>query len=266
MPFKPKLDEKKKRYIGDNGFKDTVIWYSIIEHIKNQEISENDQIILLTNNIKDFKSDGTLREFKLLAGKDIHITNFKPAKGNGSKPSEFLRIILENSKDLKIDTINISYLKIKDKIQIHSIKGSPLNFNLAPLFPNSIDPSNFEDKIETQIKYRFSSFGFNVEDLKFNFDEAKVVAVTVNLRNYKLWFIDIDGIELEFEDGIFIEEFNFDVNFGTDILEYNGYDGESRDADEDFRETIISILEGRGYHHIEPDSIEYEVEYIPPDD
>lgn len=50
IPFKPKYDAKKNRETGDNGFKDTVIWYSIIEYIKKQEIQNNDQVIFLTNN------------------------------------------------------------------------------------------------------------------------------------------------------------------------------------------------------------------------
>ena len=267
MPFKPKFDEKKRREVGDNGFKDTVIWYSIIDYIKKQDIKENDQVILLTKNISDFKSESTLKEFELLTGKKIHITNFIPAKNSDSKSPAFLSIILENSENLKIDTIDISYLKIKDEIQIHSIKGSPLNFNLASLFPNSMNPENFEYAIETEIKSKFSSFGFNVKDLKFNFVETEVFAIIVNFRNYKLWFIDIDSIELEFKSGICIEELNFDVNFGTDILEYNDYDEESKETDKDFRATIASILEDRGYHHIDPDCIEYEVvEFIPPDD
>jgi len=149
---------------------------------------------------------------------------------------------------------------------IHSIKGSPLYFNLAPLFPKYMDTENFENILKTAIKRKFLSFGFNVEDLKFNFVAPKVVAVTVNLRNYKLWFLDIDSIELEFEDGIFTEEVNFNVNFGTDIVEYDEYDSDLGDTDQDFRATIISILEDRGYH-IDPDCIEYEVvEFIPPAD
>ena len=266
MPFKPIFDKKKKRRAGDNGFKDTVIWYSIIEYINKQEIKDNDQVILLTNNISDFESELTLREFESLTHKKIHITNFYPAKYNDLKSPVFLSIILENSNNLKIDTINISYLKIKDEIQIHSISGSPFYFNLASLFPKSMDPEDFEYKIETEIKSKFSSFGFNVKDLKFDFVETEVVAIIVNLRNYKLWFIDVDSIELELGDGICIEELNFDVNFGTDLLEYNDYDGKSRETDKDFRATIASILEDRGYHHIDPASIEYEIEYIPPDD
>jgi hypothetical protein len=266
MPFKPKIDKTKMREVGDNGFKDTVIWYSIIEYIKKQEITENDHIILLTENISDFKSEDTLREFESLTGKKIHITNFKSANSNYSKSPTFLSIILENSKDLKIGKIDIADLKIKDEIQIHSIKGSPLYFNLAPLFPKYMDTENFESILETEIKRKFLSFGFNVDDLEFNFVDTKVVAVTVNLRNYKLWFLDIDSIELELEGGIFMEEFNFDVNFGTDIVEYDESDIYFRENDQDFRATIVSILEDRGYH-IDPDCIDYEVvEFIPPAD
>lgn len=267
MPFKPKFDERKKRYIGDNGFKDTIIWYSIIDYIKNQDIKENDQIILLTNNILDFKSDDTSREFESLTGKKIHIINFGSTKCTDSKSSEFLSLILENSKNFEIETINIFYRKINNKIQIHSVKGSPFYFDLASLFPKSMDSEDFESKIEPEIKSKFSSFGFNVKDLKFNFVETEVIAVIVNLRNYKFWFIDIDSIELEFNSGIFVEEFGFDVNFSTDLEEYIADHEEESKIDKDFRATISSILEDRGYHHIDPDCIEYEVvEFIPPDD
>lgn len=267
MPFKPKFDERKKRHIGDNGFKDTIIWYSIIDYIKNQDIKENDQIILLTNNILDFKSDDTSREFESLTGKKVHIINFGSTKCTDSKSSEFLSLILENSKNFEIETINIFYRKINNKIQIHSVKGSPFYFDLASLFPKSMDSEDFESKIEPEIKSKFSSFGFNVKDLKFNFIETQVIAVIVNLRNYKFWFIDIDSIELEFDSGIFVEEFGFDVNFSTDLEEYIADHEEESKIDKDFRATISSILEDRGYHHIDPDCIEYEVvEFIPPDD
>ena len=276
-PFHPSYDAKNDKQKGDNGFKDTLIWYSIIEYMKKKKIKNTDQIIFLTNNIKDFESEDTLQEFKSLTGKEIHIVNFNSnniGKPNDSTSQEFFTIILENSKDFKIDTIKISYIELKDEIKISSIKSFPLGFNISPLFPESLTHDDFKEKIEKSIKDKFLSFGFSVENLKFTYTvEPKIVGVNVFLRNYKLWFIDILGMELEFEDDTFIDEYNFDTQFSTEIEEYRNYpfygDSEGlqvlKEIQKDFRETIAAMLKKRGYH-VDPDVIDYEFEeFIPPD-
>lgn len=210
-----------------------------------------------------------MKEFESLTGKNIHIIDFKPKNdGNHSSPKsqEFLNIILGNSNNLKITAINISYLEIKDEVRIYSIRGSPLYFNLSSLFPKSICPENFKSKIETLIKDKFLSFGFNVDNLKFNFSESEIVGVHVYLRNYKLWFIDILAIDIELGGGEFIVESDFDINFSTELDGLDMYDEHFKEIDGNFRETIISILEKRGYYHIDPTCIEYIIaEFIPPD-
>lgn len=270
LPFKPKYDKSKKRWVGDKGFKDAVIWYSIIQFALTENINDNDHIILLTENIKDFKSDEMLKNFNEITGKDIHIFSLEGSEEEDkSNESSFLDILLRDSEHLTIDSITISYIELKESIKINSIRGSPLDFNLSSLFSRYIDKEEFKPQIESKIKSKFESFGFDTFNLEFNYHIPKINYVYVALRNFKLWFIDILDIELYFDDGT---EFTIDdppnENFGISL-----WDGFMDKKDEmyksiinDFKYRISQSLEDMGFGRIEFNIIDYDiVEYEDPD-
>jgi hypothetical protein len=121
--------------MGDDGFKDTVIWFSIIDYVKENCSSNTDHVFFFTNNKKDFMSELTLFEFKMLTGMDIEIIDFKSNNPNisDSEFTPFLNYILDKSHfpiPVKINKINISYLKLKNKAEINSIFVEPLYINI----------------------------------------------------------------------------------------------------------------------------------------
>lgn len=259
LPFKPKYDQKKKIYVGDNGFKDAVIWYSIIDYIKNKTISDKDHIILLTNNKSDFESEEMLREFEDIVRKEIHVIDVPNIKD--SKFSEFINLILEDSKHIKIDNINISYLKINNEVRINYVEFSPLDFNVSSIINNHFEYTKFKDEIENEITAKleklFNVDMFNVDNLKFNYTEPSIEYVNVYLRNYKFYFLDIYNIELGYDDGTTVYVDGSDKQY-FDI-------GQDEESDIGFKHEISSNLEGQGYGPIDPDIIRYEiVESIPP--
>lgn len=248
LPFKPKYNQKKKRYVGDNGFKDAVIWYSIIDYIKDKTISDKDHIILLTNNKSDFESEEMLREFEDIVRKEIHVIDVPNVKD--SKFSEFINLILKDSKHIKIDSINISYLNTNNNVRINSIEFSPLDFNISSIFNNNFKFSKFKDDIENEITAKLKKL-FNVDNLKFNYTKLSIEYVNVHLRNYKSYFYDIYNIELGYDDGTTVYVDGSDKQY-FDI-------GQDEESDIGFKDEISSNLEGQGYGPIDLDIIEYEI-------
>lgn len=102
---------KKKPFIGENsesdkGFKDAVLWESIIEYAKK---SKNKNFILFTKNTKDF-SEVLEKEFEKLTGKKIEIIY------EISKLQE--RILIEQSENLRnILTLELLEEDKKDLIE-----------------------------------------------------------------------------------------------------------------------------------------------------
>lgn len=56
----------------DKGFKDAILWESLIEHAKDQEI---DNFYLITKNSNDFPKDILEKEFNRLTSKNVQIFN-----------------------------------------------------------------------------------------------------------------------------------------------------------------------------------------------
>ena len=104
---------KNKPFVGENGnsdkgFKDAVLWESIIEYAKK---TENKRFILFTKNVQDFPKE-LEDEFRNFTNKKIEIVN------ELSIVQE--RILLEQSRNIK-DILTLSWLKENEQILIDEI-------------------------------------------------------------------------------------------------------------------------------------------------
>lgn len=99
--------------------------------------------------------------------------------------------------------------------------------------------------------------------------------VSVNLRNYKLWFLDILDIDVYYEDGTEEQiEDPDNLQFSTELSErapdinkepemYVDF----KKCETEFKKEVSLILERTGYGKVDVNDIDYDiVEYIPPDD
>jgi len=253
IPFKPRYDSKEDRHVGDNGFKDAVIWYSIVDYVKNNITGDDNYIILLTYNKSDFKSEELLEEFYKITGKHIEICTLNQ--------KEFSNLILNHYKGTNIEGVCVSHLKLNDKMRINSVKVLPLDFNMSSFFPKYIDAKEFEESFKIEVTSKLENLGFNVENLNFIYPEPSIEYINVELRNYKLWFLDILDIELGYDDGTTVyADDPKNINFSIFLSELKEYENS-------FKKKISSYLEEQGYGPIDPKIIDYEiVEFIPPND
>lgn len=103
---------------------------------------------------------------------------------------------------------------------------------------------------------------------------SPIVSVFVNLRNFKLWFLDILDIDIYCEDGTENRiEPPEDIRFSPSLEEIESTNKDSemydilKECETGFKNEISSILERAGYGKIDINAIEYDiVEYIPPED
>jgi hypothetical protein len=209
LPFKPYFDEKKERHVGDNGFKDTVIWYSIIDHVKKKCKQNNIHIFFLTNNEKDFKSDLTLVEFKEATGVDIEIIKFKSTnpKVNDSEFNPFLNMILEKSHvpiPVKLENVCISYLVINKSIRITSIIAEPLHINIISVINFQNKLSHFEEEnkqvLNNKIKEVLSNFKFDISELDYHYRIPEIGLVTFTLYQ-SMFEVMVSEISITYNDG-----------------------------------------------------------------
>lgn len=112
---------KKKPFVGENGnsdkgFKDAVLWESIIEYAKK---SENKKFILLTKNIQDFPKE-LEDEFENVTKKKIEIIN------EISMVQE--KILLEHSRNVK-DILTLNWLNENVQVLIDKINEFVLESN-----------------------------------------------------------------------------------------------------------------------------------------
>ena len=251
-PFKPNYDQKKKRHVGDNGFKDAVIWYSIVDYVKIN-IIEDAYIILLTNNSSDFKSEKLLEEFYQITGKHIEIYK--------ENQEEFSNFILNQSNDTNIEDVYVSCIKIKEKVRINSIKLLPLDSNISSFIPKYVNAKEFKESFEFEIAAKLENIGFDVENLKFSYHEPSIEYINVALRNYKLWFLDILDIELGYDDG------TIDYAYDPKDIQLSTFFNETKEDVDSFKKDVSTCLEKQGYGQINPKIINYEiVEFIHPND
>ena len=106
------------------------------------------------------------------------------------------------------------------------------------------------------------------------YNKSPIESVSVNLRNFKLWFLDILDIDVYYEDGTEVQtEDPKDLQFSTilerapDINKEPEMYVEFKEYETEFKKEVSSILERTGYGKVDVNAIEYDiVEYIPPKD
>ncbi|WP_407282763.1 PIN domain-containing protein [Methanolobus sp. WCC1] len=268
LPFKPFFDQKKNRYVGDNGFKDTVIWYSIIDYVKNECTNNTNHVFFLTNNEKDFKSESTLLEFKEYTGNDIEIIDFKSTNPNvnNTEFKSFLNLILDKSNipiPVKLESVIVSHTIIDNVVTITSIIVEPLSVNLKSMvyieeeFPY-LDDGNitFLNELITKILLKFR---FDVSDLTFVYQHSELDSVHFDLSQY-MFHVEISGITLYYNDG-------FEMTWYCSITVYESqeqyYDpSEFKDNYEWFLseafDSVYKFLIDSGIENVTMDMIDYE--------
>lgn len=145
---------KNKPFVGENGnsdkgFKDAVLWESIIEYAK---ISENKNFILFTKNIQDFPKE-LENEFEIATNKKIEIIN------EISIMQE--KILLEQSNVVK-DILTLNWLNeniqtLIDKINEYVIESEDSNGY------QMVDIKKIEDLVNKGNDF-YSFMVFNIED------------------------------------------------------------------------------------------------------
>ena len=134
--------------------------------------------------------------------------------------------------------------------------------------------SKIKEKPSTELR-EFEKFDRHTIKPKVTFyTESPLVSAFVNLRNYKLWYLDILDIDLYYEDSTEIRiEPSDNPNFSTALEDLESTQKESemypslKKIEDDFKEYISLLLEKEGYGKIEASNIEYEiVEFIEPND
>lgn len=209
LPFKPYFDQGKERYVGDNGFKDTVIWYSIINHVGKNCNQDTSHIFFLTNNEKDFKSESTLLEFNEATGIDIEIIKFKSPHPNvnDNEFNPFLNIVLNKSHvpiPVKLEHVYIFYLVINNDVEITSIVAEPLSINIGSVVNFNKVISNLDNDnqliLNKKIKETLSDFRFDVSDLTYHYQIPEIVHVSFALFQ-SMFDVTVDDILLTYTDG-----------------------------------------------------------------
>lgn len=280
LPFKPKFNEKKDCYVGDDGFKDTVIWFSIIDYVKENCNPNTDHIFFFTNNKKDFMSELTLYEFKGLTGIDIEIIDFKSNNPNisDSEFTPFLNYILDKSHfpiPVKINKINISYLKLKNKAEINSIFVEPLSINILSLVNCEKKFPNFGEEnklfLNEKVKDTLSKYRFDVSDLEFNYYIPEIENVYFTIINNADESLIVDDIIIVYNDGF--EKHGIDLE-SLEIyknpekkyaLEFPiDYEGNSEKFNSLALKALIDYLEGEGFGNVSPEAIEFDYSYLDP--
>jgi len=250
----------------DKGFKDTIIWFSIVDYVKENVIEDYVKIILITHNLRQFNVPELCEEFRKYTGYEITCIGFDGGKSNiGITHPEFGKLVkhvLKTSQSDILQAIRLSYFKLHDKVVIEEFRADPLPINLAGLFNGSrsiyYDNSQNERVRENALRI-LKNLGFNTELVKKNVDvsEIKPAFIYVSLRDYKKQFLDFLDLVIHFDDGTEIC-----VDYPEDqfsILKYY-------ETPEDFQHSesryIVQYLEELGYSDLNPSMVYFQVESI----
>jgi hypothetical protein len=270
-PFNPKyLDRIISKTIhheapfeqNDKGFKDTLIWYSILEYAKKNTVKEKTFWVFFTND-KVFNFDVLKKEFFKETGKEILILKTGGDARIRYYDPGFQTLITHILRDLdtkvRLTDLEINYIKNVDEVILCGIKANPLPINFANLITEDLSLKRLEEIAAIPIIKFLENLNFDIKDLSLNikFNPLSPI-VTVYLRNYKQWFLDILEIELDYDcDVIVLESY---PDWQWDIVDF--YDNPDHFQ---FRygKEISKYLEEAGYGKIDPTNVFFEeMEYI----
>ena len=249
-----------------DGFKDTLVWYSIIEYLKREHVETEDLIFLFTQNKRDFASENTLAEFKSLVQNEIHIIDFeKPQQICHSGNREFLKLILKEAQKTKITNIRIEYSETEHTLVIENIFAEPFPSNLVSLVDTThIRRNDCKRLLKSQILELLKNFDFNVDPDEIHFEYKKlpnISDITVFLDFHEEgYYYDIGSIEVNFEDGDTIESDYESIVIPDECISHQvSPDFEFFKIDSDYNDYIAKMINKQINRKIDPDILYYTV-------
>jgi len=258
-PFKNKTSD---------GFKDAIIWYSIIDYLKNEKIGTEDSIFFFTANKKDFDSESNLLEFKKIIKKDLHIIDYKgkPSQIFDSEHKTFLQYTLKEAQSVRITEIEVKYSEFEGEWIIEKIFAKPFPSNLVSLL-SRINPEskNCKKNLKERIIKLLENFVFNVDSTKINFSFIQlptIEKITIFLNyHHSNHFYDIDHIEVVYDDDTGeVEPKNENILISEDFFKHDETDEYSFYwMEPTIHQDVVRIVEKIIDRKLHPDSISYEV-------
>lgn len=249
-----------------DGFKDALVWYSIIDYLNKEHAEKEDLIFLFTQNKRDFESENSLTEFKTLVQNDIHIIDFeKPQQICHSGNREFLKLILKEAQTTKIANIRFEYSESERSLVIENIFADPFPSNLVSLVDTAhIRRTDCKRLLKAQVIELLKNFDFNVDPEEIHFEYKKlpnIYDITVFLDFHEEgYYYDIGGIEVNFEDGDMLESDYESIVIPDDcILNHIGPDFEFFKIDTVYNDYIVKMISKQINRKIDPDVLFYTV-------
>ena len=238
--IKRAIDKKRPFRSNGIGFKDTILWESIIEYIKTHRYQ--DSLIFISNNTKDFADENDKNNLHPLLSEEIKsfetkVYYFSHIKDFIEKHSKFINSINSNWLDTNIDK-SLYTEKIKETLEIFEIKSiSGIKFFASVTIIKSIndwfEKQNPNLKATGKVKLNRVFFGksenFHVyemtsKDLIIKFDQEIEVEVEIGFdkKNYYNSFteglVELNYIKLnlyvtleKISNKIHIDEIYFDI-------------------------------------------------------
>ncbi len=263
-----KAYEKEKPFDSKkvDGFKDALIWYSIINYLKDEYVEKDDLIFLFTQNKRDFASEKTLVEFKTLVQNDLHIIDFKrPVQICHSESREFLKYVLKEAQNTKITNIKIEYSESEELLIIENIFADPFPSNLVSLIDKTrirrIDCKNF---LKKQIIDLLRNFDFNVdlEKIMYNYKKLPNICKIMVFLDFheEGYYYDINSIEIMFEDGdIFESDYENIIIPDLCIFQHSCPDFDFFKIDSEYNEYIAKMISKQINRNFDPDILSYTI-------
>lgn len=250
-----------------DGFKDAILWYSIIDYLKKETLGNDDSIFFFTENTIDFESEFNYKEFNALINKDLHIIGFKskPKQIFDSENREFLKYALKEAKDIEITEIEFTYSESADEVIVEKIYAKPFPSNLVSLI-NGVgkERKNCKKMLKEQVIKLLENFAFNVDSVKNNFKFVQLPSIErINIfldHHDSDHYYEADHVNILFEDGDegVVEPEN--VRIFEDSIHYFNSDGIIIfSINPTNHEEIVSFLEKLIDRKIDPGNVHYTV-------
>jgi len=204
-----KAHNKEKPFGGkSDGFKDCIIWYSIIDYLKGQKLNQNDEIFFFTNNKLDFESPALEKEFREIFKRNIYIIIFDPRTMQfyDSSNGKFLTSLLRDAHTIQITGIDIGYTELNSAINCEKIFAIPFPGNLVSLIKtNDINKENFKIILEERVIFLLKNLKFDIKEgiISKNYTPLPIISeITVFLDFHEEGrYYDTLYVEILFDDG-----------------------------------------------------------------
>jgi hypothetical protein len=252
-----------------DGFKDSLIWFSVIDYVRKQKLKEDDLIIFFTINKRDFESEAMLGEFFNFTQKNLLIFGFDKTYKihESSENQEFLKYLLKEAQEIKITGIRIGYNESVTRINIENIFADPFPSNLLKLIDtHDIRKNDCIDKLKARVITLLKSLNFHVISDRISIEARKLPAIcdiTVFLDYHTNGqFYDINFVKIEFDDGEEVERYpeNYNVMiFDEYIINYETPDFDYFWINQEMNKNVAEIIEELSARKVDPDSIRYTV-------